>query len=97
MTFIISDGQVSVEVNSMDNAIDTVSEWYDYLNDDRDEHLTWSDPGEITSVDELNEYIYTIENEIAQQFGHNDFHGQGNYSCAASCQMGLNLTVVVVK
>jgi hypothetical protein len=92
-TFEVSDGNCTNTFDSLEECVEVVESWYDYLNEDRKTPISWKMSNNISNLEELNSYIEEMENDIAEQLGYSNFQGHGNYSVNARSAAGLNLSV----
>jgi hypothetical protein len=93
VTFEVSDGNCTNTFYSLEECVEVVESWYDYLNEDRKTPISWKMSNNINNLEELNSYIEEMENDIAEQLGYSNFQGHGNYSVNARSAAGLNLSV----
>jgi len=97
--YLVSDGNAQVYADCIKEAANLVEDWYDYLKDDgriESEDFPLANLNSF-DVDELNYSIGQWENQIAEQLGHKDFAGHGNYFVSARDSAGLNLCVTEIK
>lgn len=102
--YIVIDSNAIIKADSIDEAQEIVSDWYDYLFDQNEfdegqsadllEVLqSFYDYDQASTVEELNEMIGDWENRIAEALGHTFFQGHGNYGVNPASQAGFNLSV----
>lgn len=96
MSYRITDGHETEDVDTLSEAAEIAADWYDWLFDENE-----IDPIEADldneSLDALNASISAWLEKIAEAIGHTVFQGHGNYCVSAASEAGLHLVVLEVR
>ena len=92
--YVISDNNARETADTIQQAVDIIEEWYDWV-DGAPAFPSDTCEEEITTIDQLREFISRWHDQIAELQGFQNFSGHGNYCVSAADQAGLSLTVEV--
>lgn len=105
----VGDSGSSETVETFDEAITLISEWYEDCDQwatgegDEESHSAIRDAidaicqPEGGGIDELRQYAESIRMAVAEAMGNEAFHGHGSYSVSAADQAGYTLEVSEVS
>jgi len=88
---ISDDANNSGKYANLEEAVEAIDSWFDYLDEFEVEKL-----GEILTPviwEELTGYAFAVGEKVAQMLNQKAFHGHGNYSVSASSRAGTSLHV----
>lgn len=99
--FHLSGSGDEVNCNSLEEAIETASSWYDYLDDrfyqERENYDATQRPQlnqeGIETLDDLLNAVSAWESKLAEFCGYEDVSGHGNYFVSSTSAGGFSLSI----
>jgi hypothetical protein len=90
--YIVSDNNARETADTIQEAVDIVEEWYHWV-DGAPAFPSDNVEEEITTIDQLREFIDRWQQQIAELQGFDAVSGHGNYNVSPADRMGLCLKV----